>query len=269
MPDTTIRIPAGFCGIVGLKPTYGRVSRFGCFPEAWTLDHVGPMTRSVKDAAIMLDTISGYDPRDPGSLNLPATTTASSLRTSCEGVTIGVVEEFYFSNVDDEIARCVLSGIDALRERGAQVRTISIPGLKDCEYALTIIDTCETSTVHRAHLRDRPQDYGDEVRLLLECGELPSAVDYLEAQQIRRHLRAEVAAAFAQVDVIAGPTLPDPDADDRAGDCDHQRQGRRRVGEPDPARRPSQPAGAAEPLRPLRARRRHAGGNADHRSRTR
>jgi aspartyl-tRNA(Asn)/glutamyl-tRNA(Gln) amidotransferase subunit A len=204
----SIRIPAGFCGIVGLKPTYGRVSRFGCFPEAWTLDHVGPMTRSVKDAAIMLDAISGYDPRDPGSLDLPATTTASFLRTSCEGVTIGVVEEFYFSNVDDEIARCVRSGIDALRQRGAQVRMISIPGLKDCEYALTIIDTCETSTVHRAHLRDRPQDYGDDVRLLLECGELPSAVDYLEAQQIRRHLRAEVGAAFAEVDVIAGPTLP-------------------------------------------------------------
>ena len=188
----SIRIPAGFCGIVGLKPTYGRVSRFGCFPEAWTLDHVGPMTRSVQDAAIMLDAISGYDPRDPGSLNLPATTTARSLRTSCEGMTIGVVEEFFFSNVDDEIARCVRAGIDALRERGAQVRTISIPGLKDCEYALTIIDTCETSTVHRTNLRERPQDYGDDVRLLLECGELPSAVDYLEAQQIRRHLRAEV-----------------------------------------------------------------------------
>jgi aspartyl-tRNA(Asn)/glutamyl-tRNA(Gln) amidotransferase subunit A len=204
----SIRIPAAFCGIVGLKPTYGRVSRFGCFPEAWTLDHVGPMTRSVKDAAIMLDAISGYDPRDPGSLDLPATSTAGSLRTTCEGMTIGVVEEFYFSDVDDEIARCVRAGIEALREQGAEVRTISIPGLKDCEYALTIIDTSETSTVHRANLRDRPQDYGDDVRLLLECGELPSAVDYLEAQQIRRHLRAEVQAAFAEVDVIAGPTVP-------------------------------------------------------------
>ncbi|QWZ07797.1 hypothetical protein KRR39_20785 [Nocardioides panacis] len=204
----SIRIPAAFCGIVGLKPTYGRVSRFGCFPEAWTLDHVGPMTRSVKDAAVMLDAISGYDPRDPGSLNLPGTTTAGSLRTSLEGVTIGVVEDFYFSDVDDEIARSVRAGIESLRGLGAEVRTISIPGLKDAEYALTIIDTSETSTVHRANLRDRPQDYSDDVRLLLECGELPSAVDYLEAQQIRRHLRAEVQAAFAEVDVIAGPTLP-------------------------------------------------------------
>jgi aspartyl-tRNA(Asn)/glutamyl-tRNA(Gln) amidotransferase subunit A len=204
----SIRIPAAFCGVVGLKPTYGRVSRFGVFPEAWTLDHVGPMTRSVRDAAIMLDAISGYDPRDPGSLDQPATTTAGSLRTSLAGMTIGVVEEFYFSDVDDEIERVVRAGIEALRAQGAEIRTITIPGLKDCEYALTIIDTSETSTVHRANLRDRPQDFGDDVRLLLECGELPSAVDYLEAQQIRRHLRAEVQAAFAEVDVIAGPTLP-------------------------------------------------------------
>lgn len=204
----SIRIPAAFCGVVGLKPTYGRVSRFGCFPEAWTLDHVGPMARCVQDAAIMFDAISGYDPRDPGSLDLPPAATASSLRTSCQGLTIGIVEDFYFKDVDDQIARCVRAGLEALRECGAEVKSISIPALTDCEYALTIIDTCETSTVHRTNLRDRPQDYSDDVRLLLECGELPSAVDYLEAQQIRRHLRTKVQAAFAEVDVIAGPTLP-------------------------------------------------------------
>jgi aspartyl-tRNA(Asn)/glutamyl-tRNA(Gln) amidotransferase subunit A len=204
----SIRIPSTFCGVVGLKPTYGRISRFGVFPEAWTLDHVGPMTRSVKDAAILLDAMSGYDPRDPGSLNRPSTDTASSLRESCEGLTIGVVEHFYFNDVDDEIAGTVRDAIDLLRQRGAKVRTISIPGLQDAEYALTIIDTCETSTVHRANLRDRAEDYSDDVRMLLECGELPSAVDYLEAQQIRRHMRAEVQEAFDEVDVLAGPTLP-------------------------------------------------------------
>ena len=204
----SIRIPSTFCGVVGLKPTYGRVSRFGVFPEAWTLDHVGPMTRSVKDAAILLDAMSGYDPRDPGSLNQPATRTADALRSTCEGLTVGVVEDFYFADVDDGVAHRVRDGIEALHEQGAEIRAISIPGLKDAEYALTIIDTCETSTVHRANLRDRPQDYSDDVRMLLECGELPSAVDYLEAQQIRRHLRAEVQAAFDAVDVIVGPTLP-------------------------------------------------------------
>lgn len=203
----SIRIPAGLCGVVGLKPTYGRVSRFGCFPEAWTLDHVGPMTRTVKDAAIVLDAISGHDARDPASLAIPSTSTAASLRDGCEGVTLGVAE-FFFHDVDDEVAACVWSGIEALRKRGATVKPITVPGLKDCEYALTVIDTSETSTVHHANLRDRPQDYSDDVRLLLECGELPSAVEYLEAQQIRRHLRTELQRTFGDVDVIVGPTLP-------------------------------------------------------------
>lgn len=204
----SIRIPAAFCGIMGLKPTYGRVSRFGCFPEAWTLDHIGPMTRTVRDAAIVLDAISGHDARDPGSLPQPPTTTASALRDSLEGVTIGIVEDFFFHDVDDEVARCVWEGVEELRRRGATIRPLVISGLVDVEWALTMIDTSETSTVHHANLRDRPQDYGDDVRLLLECGELPSAVDYLEAQQIRRRLRHEVQNSFDVVDVLIGPTLP-------------------------------------------------------------
>lgn len=204
----SIRIPAAFCGIMGLKPTYGRVSRFGCFPEAWTLDHIGPMTRTVRDAAIVLDAISGHDARDPGSLPQPPTTTASALRDTLEGVTIGIVEDFFFHDVDDEVARCVWEGVEELRRQGATIRPLCIPGLVDVEWALTMIDTSETSTVHHANLRDRPQDYGDDVRLLLECGELPSAVDYLEAQQIRRRLRREVHNSFDTVDVLVGPTLP-------------------------------------------------------------
>ncbi len=203
----SIRIPAAICGVVGLKPTYGRVSRYGVFPEAWTLDHVGPMTRTVRDAALVLDAISGHDPRDPGSLGLPRTTTADALRDTCEGMVIGVEEDFYFTDIDDAVTQLVRAGIEALRRLGATVRTVSIPGLAHTEFALTVIDTSETSTVHHANLRDRPQDYGDDVRLLLECGELPSAVDYLEAQQVRRSLRGEVHRAFADVDVLIGPTL--------------------------------------------------------------
>jgi len=203
----SIRIPAAICGVVGLKPTYGRVSRYGVFPEAWTLDHVGPMTRTVRDAALVLDAISGHDPRDPSSLRLPPTTTADALRDTCEGMVIGVEEDFYFTDIDDAVAQLVRAGIEALRRLGASVRTVSIPGLADTEYALTVIDTSETSTVHHANLRDRPQDYGNDVRLLLECGELPSAVDYLQAQQARQSLRGEVRRAFADVDVLIGPTV--------------------------------------------------------------
>lgn len=204
----SIRIPAAFCGIVGLKPTYGRISKLGCFPEAWTLDHVGPMARTVADAAALLDALSGYDPRDGGSLDAPPTTTAAALRSDCTGLTVGVVEDFWFADVDDEIARSVKAAISTLEELGARVESVALPGLRDTEWALTMIDTAETSVVHRRNLRDRPQDYGDDVRLLLECGELPSAVDYLEAQQLRRHLRRQVQAAFRQVDVLVGPTAP-------------------------------------------------------------
>lgn len=203
----SIRIPASFCGIVGLKPTYGRVSRFGVFPEAWTLDHVGPMARTVRDAALVLDAISGHDPRDPSSLHLPSPRTADALRDSCEGMVIGVEEDFYFSDTDDAIAQLMLDGIEALRRRGATVKTVSIPGLRHAEFALTVIDTSETSTVHHANLRDHPEDYGDDVRLLLECGELPSAIDYLEAQQVRRSLRREMHRTFEHIDVLIGPTL--------------------------------------------------------------
>jgi aspartyl-tRNA(Asn)/glutamyl-tRNA(Gln) amidotransferase subunit A len=203
----SIRIPAAVCGIVGFKPTYGRVSRFGVFPEAWTLDHVGPMTRTVRDAALVLDAISGHDPRDPASLDAGPTRFADSLRDSCEGMVIGVEEDFWFSDIDDAIATSVRDALRALERKGARVTTVSVPRLRHTEYALTVIDTAETSTVHHANLRDRPQDYGDDVRLLLEFGELPSAVEYLEAQQLRRILRRDVQETFRDVDVLVGPTL--------------------------------------------------------------
>ncbi len=203
----SIRIPAAICGIVGLKPTYGRVSRFGVFPEAWTLDHVGPMARTVREAAVLLDAISGHDARDPASLAAPPTAMARGLRDSCEGVVVGVDESFFFTDVDDVVAASVHDALRALERLGARVVTVSVPRLQHTELALTIIDTAETSTVHHANLRDRPQDYGEDVRLLLECGELPSAVDYLEAQQLRRVLRQDVAELFQQVNVLVGPTL--------------------------------------------------------------
>ena len=183
------------------------MSRFGVFPEAWTLDHVGPMTRTVRDAALVLDAISGHDPRDPGSLDAGPTRCADSLRDSCEGMVIGVEEDFWFSDIDDAIAASVRDALRALERKGARVTTVSVPRLRHTEYALTVIDTAETSTVHHTNLRDRPQDYGDDVRLLLEFGELPSAVEYLEAQQLRRTLRHDLHETFQEVDVLVGPTL--------------------------------------------------------------
>lgn len=204
----SIRIPASMCGVVGLKPTYGRVSRYGCFPEAWTLDHVGPITASVSDAAILLDAISGWDPKDPSTLQRPPTSTFNSLRADLTGTVIGVEKDFYFAGVDEDISLLVADAIEQLRQLGAVVRPVTIDGLQDGVYALTIIDTAETTTVHQRYLRERPADYGPEVRFLLECGALPSAVDYLTAQQIRERIRDQFRATFRQVDVIVAPTIP-------------------------------------------------------------
>lgn len=204
----SIRIPAACCGITGLKPTYGLVSKFGCFPEAWTLDHVGPMGRCVADVAILLDAISGGDPKDPTSLDLSPTHTMDALSSDIAGKIIGVDETFFFNNVDDAVSSVVWSGIRDLETRGAAVEAVSIPHIDCTEYAISMIDTSETSTVHHRSLRDRPQDFGADVRFLLECGELPSAVDYLEAQQMRATLQRSFAQVFDRIDVLVAPTLP-------------------------------------------------------------
>ncbi len=204
----SIRIPAAACGLVGLKPTYGRVGKHGIFAEAWTLDHVGTLTRSVADAAIMLDAISGYDPLDAASLDTPPTRLSENLSPDIRGLVVGIEEDYFFAGVDTEVSDIVRSAIDTLSQLGAVIKPIALPMLRHCVWALTIIDSSETTTVHDAMLRDRPEEYGEDVRFLLACGTLPSAVDYLNAQQLRARIKHEFAAAFADVDVIVAPTLP-------------------------------------------------------------
>lgn len=203
----SIRIPAAMCGIPGLKPTYGRISRHGCFPEAWTLDTVGPLAAHVEDLALLLDVLSGADPHDPSTIP-GATSTARHLNPSLDGMTLGVAEDFYFHDVDPGTERLVRAAIAQLEDLGARVEPVRVPTLADTEYALTIIDTAETTTVHHHQLRTRAHDYGDDVRVLLEAGALPSAVDYLRAQQVRARIRADLAQTFTHVDGLLGPTMP-------------------------------------------------------------
>ena len=204
----SIRIPAAVCGVVGLKPTYGRVSKYGVFPEAWTLDHVGPIAGTVADAAIMLDAISGADRNDPSSLLVPPTKTFESLTADVRNLVIGIDEEFFFADVDDDVAAVVMAALENLHDLGATLRTVRLSTLRNCIWALTIIDTSETTTVHDAMLKSRPEDYGDDVRFLLECGALPSAVDYLQAQQLRLIIQRELDEVFRGIDALAAPTMP-------------------------------------------------------------
>ncbi len=203
----SIRIPASACGIVGLKPTYGRVSTLGCYPEAWSLDHVGVLAQTARDAALVLDAISGHDPRVPSSLALPPTTAAAELEDD-RPLRVGVEEDFFFRQVDAQVEAVVRAALDSLGERDVTIQPVTLPSLSDATYALTVIDTAETTAFHDRLFRDRPQDYGDDVRMLIECGALPSAVDYVQAQQIRALVREDFRRVFADVDVIASPTLP-------------------------------------------------------------
>lgn len=204
----SIRIPAAMCGIVGMKPTYGRVSRHGCFPEAWTLDHMGHLTRTVNDAAILLDAMSGYDSKDPTSLRLPPTRCEAVLTGDVRGLTIGVEEEFYFASTDPAVEHAVRQAIATLESLGAEVRRVSIPALQSADYALTIIDSVEFAAVHQANLRERPQDFGEDVRQVIATGVLPSGVDYVQAQQLRALVQRAMREVFEEVDLLVAPTLP-------------------------------------------------------------
>lgn len=203
----SIRIPASACGIVGLKPTHGKVSKYGCFPLAWSLDHIGPMTKTVKDAAGLLEIISGFDSNDPTSVDVPVGN-FSNISDNVKDLVIGVNEEYFFNQVDSEVEKLVRKSIQNLVGQGAKIEEVKIPALQYSEWAELITSLSEASAIHHNNLKIRPDDYGDDIRLLFELGELPSAVDYLQAQQIRRQLKHDFNKVFEKVDVLMSPTLP-------------------------------------------------------------
>ncbi|QQK76484.1 amidase [Salicibibacter cibarius] len=204
----SIRIPSSVCGIVGLKPTHGRVSKYGCFPLSWSLDHIGPMTKSVTDAAAFLEVIAGYDANDPTSMNVPVHSYTQQLTADIKDVTIGVNEDYFFNNVDSTVEASVRQAIQSLEEQGANVETVAIPSLRYAEYTELITILTEAAAIHHENLIERPDDFGDDIRLLFELGELPSAVDYLQAQQLRRQIQQDFQKAFEKVDALVSPTLP-------------------------------------------------------------
>lgn len=204
----SIRIPSSACGIVGLKPTHGRVSKFGVFPLAWTLDHVGPMAKSVADAAAMLTTIAGFDGRDPTCANVPVNDYQSGLNGNVKGLRIGINEEYFFKDVDGPVEKLIRDRIADLEKLGAIVTKVSIPSLRNAEWVELATSLSEASAIHHTDMQTRPDDFGADIRFLFELGELFSGVDYLQAQQARRQLKGEFDEALQKVDVMIAPTLP-------------------------------------------------------------
>jgi len=205
----SIRIPASVNGVAGLKPTYGRVSRSGIASLSWALDHVGPMARTVADAAAMLQAVAGYDRSDPATVDLPVDDYAAALTGGVEGLTIGVPTNYYFDGTDPEVESAVRAAVDRLAGLGATVREVEIPlpeAYMPAEYAIFL---AEASAYHQQRLRTKGELIQPDVRLLLEVGELVYATDYIKALRARTLMQNGWRDMFAQgLDLLAAPTLP-------------------------------------------------------------
>ena len=204
----SIRIPAASCGVVGLKPTYGRVSKAGVIPLAWSLDHVGPLARCVADAAVFLDAVAGPDADDPTTSDTPAENVAGDLHRGIVGWTIGIPDRYFSSRVDPAVTATIEAAKARLVAAGASSRIVAIPALDrvlDVHY-LTIL--AEAAAYHRARYVDRLADYGEDVQRFLAIGAGIPAIDYIEAQRARRGVLADMLSAFKEVDLLLTPTLP-------------------------------------------------------------
>jgi aspartyl-tRNA(Asn)/glutamyl-tRNA(Gln) amidotransferase subunit A len=204
----SIRAPASFCGTVGLKPTYGRVSRAGALPLAWSLDHVGPLARSVRDCALVLQAIAGYDPSDPASSQEAVPDFSADLDRGVKDFRIGVPREHFFEIVEPEVERLVRQAIDALEGLGAKVEEVSLPHVSHAQAAGNVIMSSESASWHQTWLRERPADYGADVLARIRGGLLVRAVEYLSSQKLRTLVQQDFLNAFQRVDVVVAPTVP-------------------------------------------------------------
>jgi aspartyl-tRNA(Asn)/glutamyl-tRNA(Gln) amidotransferase subunit A len=205
----SIRVPAALCGVVGMKPTFGRVSKSGAFPLAWTLDHVGPLSRTVEDNALLLNVLAGYDAEDPYSIDRPTEDFTRDLQRNVRGGVVGVPRNHYFEHVEDEVERRVREAVEVLRSLGAEVREVELPNLPEALKAQRIILAVEAYTIHKERLDNEPERFGDEISSRLRDAEHLKAHRYAKAQQItKRRSLEEFEHALKEVDVLLTPTVP-------------------------------------------------------------
>ncbi|HLI11710.1 MAG TPA: amidase [Alphaproteobacteria bacterium] len=205
----SIRIPASLCGIVGLKATFGRISRAGVVPHSWSLDHAGPLTRTVADAAIMLNVLAGFDPVDPACQDRPVPDYTAALGQPIRGLRIGVCRNHFFGRNQADVERAVEQAIADLADAGAHIRDIEIPNLEYGLGAIFAIELSSSTAYHDASLRaGRARHFQPDVRKLVELGRFVTGPDYLKAEQFRRVLIRDFRKLFRDVDAIIGPTTP-------------------------------------------------------------
>jgi len=230
----SIRQPASFCGVVGIKPTYGRVSRYGVVAFASSLDQVGPLARCTEDAAALLEAVAGHDPRDSTSLDHPVGAYRAACRRQVKGLTIGVPREYFGEGLDDEVGSAVRQAIAALQDAGARVIDVSLPHTKYAVATYYLLCTAEASSnlarydgvrfglraeapadLLDMYRRTRHDGFGPEVKRRIILGTFALSAGYYDAyygkaQRVRTLIRRDFTEAFDQCDVIVGPTSPSP-----------------------------------------------------------
>ncbi len=202
----SIRIPASMCGIVGLKPTYGRVSKHGVVPLSDSLDHAGPMTRSVEDAALVLQAIAGPDPNDLATEDLPVPDYLAALSGEVRGLRVGVPDKEVLSGLDQEVETSFQQAVRTLEGLGALLVDVEIPSLQQATAIWLAIAGPEAAAFHRRNMEERPQDFSEQVRLRLQLGLQLRAVDYLRGLEGQEQLQMQVEKLYARIDVLVTPT---------------------------------------------------------------
>lgn len=206
----SIRIPAAFCGLVGLKPTFGRVSLHGAIPLAWSLDHLGPMTRSVADAAILFQILARLDPRDSRTRPVPVADVEAALPGSVEGLRVGVLRDDGSGEPlgTPEALDAWRAGLAALERAGAVLVELDLPELSRLRVLNTALIALEAVAFHVPWLRERLEDYGEFARLRLLTSFAYGPADFVRAQQLRQELRRRCEQIFERVDLLSTPTAP-------------------------------------------------------------
>jgi aspartyl-tRNA(Asn)/glutamyl-tRNA(Gln) amidotransferase subunit A len=203
----SIRIPAALCGTVGLKPTFGRASRVGVASLSWSLDHVGPLSRNVIDAALVMAAMSGYDRRDPATVDLPVPDMVTGIDAGVAGKKIGIPTNYYTERVDPEAAAAARAAALKLEELGAELIEVEIPMAEHVIPTEWAIMMPEASAYHMDALRNSPEKFTEETRALLEAGAAALATDYVNALRLRTLIQAGWAEMFSAIDVLLAPTV--------------------------------------------------------------
>ena len=207
----SIRLPAACCGIVGLKPTYGRVSRAGVMALSWSNDHVGPMARTVRDAAMMLQVMAGHDRRDATTSHRAVPDYTAALGGGVAGLRVAVPENYFFQGVEAGTAAAVRTAIGRLESLGARVEDVVVPDPQVMADVCNVISRSESAAVHTRLARERPEEIQPVVRARLALGFRISAHDYLQALRLRARLtRSFLAEVFSRADVLVAPVIPEP-----------------------------------------------------------